>query len=404
MPRLLKDWLSSYLEFAENTEPPTSYHTWVGISVIASALERKVHMIWGHTKIYANQYIILVGPSGTARKGDAIGIGRPMMEHINIKIAAQRITPEKLISVMSESITSFIDSNKDLVYQAPISIIAAELSVFVGQKNLKLLADLTDLYDSHKSWEYETKHGYQTNKGVKTKDTISGVCVNILGGTAPDWIPTILPQEAIGGGWTSRVIFVVEPGKGQVVADPNLTPPNGVLRKKLEKDLEQIHLLIGEYHFTSDALDNYVDWYEDQEAKLKKGIFPIQDARFGGYVARRATHIKKISMCLSASRSNDIEINLEDFLRAKNLLERTEKKMAKAFSGMGKSNIAEVTDKMLNIIMAKKEVKRSEILRLLYGDIDIWTLEQVEKVLAGMKVIDIRVLIEERDVLYKYTG
>jgi len=71
---------------------------------------------------------------------------------------------------------------------------------------------------------------------------------------------------------------------------------------------------------------------------------------------------------------------------------------------MGKSNIAEVTDKMLNIIMAKKEVKRSEILRLLYGDIDIWVLEQVEKVLYGMKVIDIIQLIEERDVLYKYMG
>ena len=109
-------------------------------------------MIWGHTKIYANQYIILVGPSGTARKGDAIGIGRPMMEHVNIKIASQRITPEKLISVMAESITSFTDTDKNLVFQAPISIIAGELSVCIGQKNLKLLADLTDLYDSHKSW------------------------------------------------------------------------------------------------------------------------------------------------------------------------------------------------------------------------------------------------------------
>jgi len=158
-------------------------------------------MIWGHTKIYPNQYIILVGPSGTARKGDAIGLGRSMMEHVNLKIASQRITPEALISVMSESITTFVDSNKDLVYQAPITIVANELSVFIGQKNLKLLADLTDLYDSHKSWEYQTKHGYQTTKGkTKTTDIISGVCINILGGTAPDWIPTILPQEAIGGG------------------------------------------------------------------------------------------------------------------------------------------------------------------------------------------------------------
>lgn len=404
MPRLLNDWLEAYLEFAENTEPPISYHTWVGISVLASALQRKVHMLWGHTKIYPNQYIILVGPSGTARKGDAITLGRPLMEHVNIKIASQRITPEALISVMSESITSFIDDNKDLIFQAPISIIANELSVFVGQKNLKLLADLTDLYDSHKTWEYETKHGYQTKKGIKTKDTISGVCVNILGGTAPDWIPTILPQEAIGGGWTSRVIFVVEPGKGQVIANPNLKPPNNVLYDKLKKDLEQIHLLIGEYHFTNDALDSYVDWYEDQEEKLKNGIFPIQDSRFGGYIARRATHVKKVAMCLSASRDNEIEINLKDFERARDLLEKTEKKMTKAFKGMGKSNISELTDKVLSIIMAKGKIKRSEVLRFLYGDIDIWTLEQVEAVLYGMKVIEIIHLPTEKDVVYEYIG
>ncbi|KKK95539.1 hypothetical protein LCGC14_2671770, partial [marine sediment metagenome] len=30
MPRLLSDWLEAYLKFAENTEPPTSYHMWVG--------------------------------------------------------------------------------------------------------------------------------------------------------------------------------------------------------------------------------------------------------------------------------------------------------------------------------------------------------------------------------------
>ena len=404
MPRLLNDWLQSYLKFVENTEPPTSYHTWVGISVIASALQRKVHMIWGHTKIYANQYIILVGPSGTARKGDAMSIGRPMMEHVNIKIASQKITPEKLISVMAESITSFTDTDKNLVFQAPISIIAGELSVFIGQKNLKLLADLTDLYDSHKSWEYETKHGYQTKSGLKTKDVISGVCVNILAGTAPDWIPTILPQEAIGGGWTSRVIFVVEPGKGQVVANPNITPPDSVLQEKLKKDLEQIHLLIGEYVFSTDALDAYVAWYEDQEKKLKAGIFPVQDSHFGGYAARRATHIKKLSMCLSASKDNEVEITLDDFERARELLEKTEKKMPKAFKGMGKSNISEILDKVLSFIISKHKVKRSEVLNFLYGDIDMWILEQVEGIMTGMKVVEITILNTERDVLYEYVG
>ncbi len=403
MARLLNDWLSGYIEFGENTEPPLSYHTWVGLSILSSSLQRKVYMHWSHSKIYPNQYIVLVGPSGTARKGDAMGLGRPFMEHIGLPIASQSITREALIRVMGEGMTSYLDRDGKLRYQAPITIVSAELTVFVGQKNLKLLGDLTDLYDSQDSWTYETKHGYEGKKGSnQTKDSISGVCVNILGATAPDWIPTILPKEAVGGGWTSRVIFVVERGKGKIIANPNLTPPDEVLRDKLNKDLEQIHLITGEYLFDDEALDLYVHWYNNQEQKAKKGIFPITDGRFGGYLARRATHIKKVGMCLSASRGEDLLINARDFRRALNLLELAESKMAMAFKGMGISDIAEVTDKFLTYMIARQECKRSEVVRYMYGDIDSWTLEKVEKLLMQMKVLQVKFLPNEDDAIYTY--
>ncbi len=147
-----------------------------------------------------------------------------------------------------------------------------------------------------------------------------------------------------------------------------------------------------------------MDWYEDQEKKLKAGIFPVQDARFGGYAARRATHIKKIAMCFSASRNNEIEITLGDFEKARRILEKAERNMSKVFKGMGKSKIAELMDKVLSVVKSKKQIKRSEVLRFLYGDIDIWTLEQVERVLVGMKIIEVIILNEEQDALYKYTG
>ena len=75
-------------------------------------------------------------------------------------------------------------------------------------------------------------------------------------------------------------------------------------------------------------------------------MFPIPDARFNGYTSRRATHLKKIGMCLSASRGSDLIIHKEDLDRSLKLLEITERKMSSTFRGMGTSNLADVIDKI----------------------------------------------------------
>ncbi len=273
--------------------------------------------------------------------------------------------------------------------------VSDELSVFLGQKHIKFLADLTDWYDSRDVWTYETKH--------QGTDRLMGVCLNLLGATAPDWLPSILPQEAVGGGWTSRTIFVVEEYKGKVVPDPNIVGVNEALKENLAADLEQIHLLTGLIVFSDKALACYIEWYKRQEAGIKKGIFPVPDPRFAGYTARRATHIKKVCMALSASRGDDMIVTLKDFNRGVAILEATEKKMSRAFGGLGKARFADITNSVLNYIMARKKIMRSELLRRFRGDIDSWSLEQIERVLEQMKVIRIT-LKDDGDVEYTYTG
>ena len=68
MARALKDWIDSYLDFVDNSEPPQMFKLWCAISVIASALERKCYLSWGTLTFYPNIYIVLVAPSGKARK------------------------------------------------------------------------------------------------------------------------------------------------------------------------------------------------------------------------------------------------------------------------------------------------------------------------------------------------
>jgi len=395
--RRLNDWLESYIKFTQNTEPPLSFHVWSGISTLASALQRRAYMVWGHETIYPNQYIVLVGPSGKSRKGVAIGIARDLMQSVRISITAQRITREALYKFMKDSTVAFTDkTTRRYKFQCPVTAIATELQVFLGMKNVEFLAELTDWYDSLDEWTYETKWS-----GV---DRIIGMCFNLLGGTAPDWLPSILPAEAVGGGFTSRIIFVVEEAKGKTVTNPNKYKEDLKLRDDLAYDLEQILLLSGEMKFTDEALAVYEKWYGEEDERLNLGTQDIVDPRLAGYNSRRATHVKKISMAISASRSNDLVITLEDFDRALTLMTTTEKKMPRVFTGLSRGRFAEAIEDVLYILASRRVITRSQILRENYLKIDTFVMDAVETMLEEMQVIKIDRTKGLGDKIYTYTG
>lgn len=396
MTRKLNDWLSSYIQFTKETEPPLSFHTWCGVSIIASTLQRRCRLVWGHDELFPNHYIILIGPSGQTRKGAALALARPFLEYVGIPIAANRVTNEKLCRYIADSCSSYNGPNNEVRLQCAATIWSSELHVFLGRANVDLLAALTDWYDCLNNWEYDTKH--------EGRDEISGLCVNILGATAPDWLPSMLPNEAIGGGFTSRITFVVEEYKGKVILDPNEVGVDEDLRDELLKDIEKIKLLSGDFTMDDKALDAYKRWYSAGENKIKKGHFAVPDPKFNGYCSRRATHIKKLAMVLSASRGDDLTIRLEDFNRARVLMEAAEKKMPRAFSGLGRARFSDLTDGVLTFIMRRRKCKRSELLQKFYRDVDAWTLEQIERVLEQMKVVRVVRLTEENDAEYTFIG
>lgn len=377
--RKLENWLSSYMEFTENSESPTSYHLWTGISCIAAALQRKVWMRWGHTTIYPNFYTVLVGPSGRARKGEPIDIGRGIIDEINISTIGDDNTQEAVIRLMKKSEKSFSTKDGQPHYQSAVSCFTEELAVLTGYQNGTFLAYLTQWYDSRDKWSRFTKH-----QGI---DKLVGVCFNLLASTAPDWLPHILTREAIGGGFTSRIIFIAEEGKKQTITDPNEFPPDMDLRNSLVHDLEIIHTLCGEIKFDNEAKDVYKKWYWEQDQMVKRGELILPEAVFGGYISRRATHIKKICMAISMARGNSMVITLEHFEEALNLLTKAEMKMSSVFKGIGRAKYTEEMNLVLKLIKTRGSVLRSEILSILHRDVDMTALREITETLVGMNAI-----------------
>jgi hypothetical protein len=303
-----------------------------------------------------------------------------MLQEIGIRMAAEATTRESLIrELRTASDTTINTETGQMILHSSLTIYAQELTVFLGYNNLQLLSDLTDWYDCRTRWIYRTK-----NMGT---DDITGVWVNLFGATTPSLLQTTLPADAIGGGLTSRMIFVFEAKKGKTVPIPFLSEHQESLRPQLVHDLESMNLLTGQFKHSTEFVNSYMHWYIHQEENP-----PFQDDRLAGYVERRANHILKLSMIMSASRTSEMYISGSDFERARVLLEETERNMPRAFSGVGRSALASVTARINAVIHEHGTMDSQEITRRFSHDADSFGLNKaMETLIASGAVVCSRV-------------
>ena len=396
--RELQDWLDSYLTYTYNSEPPLMYHTWAGLSLIAGALQRKVHLKWGFETIYPNMYVILVGPAGRSRKGVALGIAKSMLTNIpGVSVAPESSSREAIILAMKRAISNYEEPHSGQIkIHCSLTAFSEELSVLLGQGDIKLLANLTDWFDSKDTWSYET-----VGRG---RDALEGLCFNLLGATAPEWIQSMLPPEAIGGGFTSRCIFIVEEKKRKTVSKHQLTEEELDLGEKLQRDLERISQVKGQFTFSQEGEDAYTSWYEEQDKLLANGKPAVEDMRFAAYCERRATHLRKLMMIVSASRNNELVIEREDFDRARKIITGAEVKMGMTFGGLGRAKNSDAQEKIMVYLKTVGVATRSSVLRKFYRDVDAETLIAIEKTMEEMKVASVKFQIGTMEKIYRWIG
>lgn len=389
--RLVPDWIDGFLEYTSNSEPPASFKLWSALSVISAALQRKCFIEWGPITFYPNIYCVLVAPSGRARKGTAMSFAEDFISDLNIHTAAEAITREALIRTLENTTDSIQTVSGELEFHSSLTIFAPELTVFLGYNNPQLLSDMTDWYDCRKKWVYRTK-----NSGT---DEIMGVYVTLFGATTPDLVRTALPLDAIGGGLTSRVIFVFESNKGKVIPSPFLTDAELALREDLKADIERIHCLRGRFNVSQSFVELWTEWYLKQEDAP-----PFDDHRFAGYIERRPNHAMKISMLCNASRSDKMIITAKDLQRAIDILTFTEQKMIHTFSGVGRSKDADIVTRVMTVIAQRKEIQMSKLQTMFYFDADKRTMEGVIDTLASMKFIKVVINGSDKTLYYLEEG
>jgi len=364
MSRHLSDWIEHYLQFTQNSESPTLYHVWTGLTAISSALRRKCYCNWGlRGYIYPNLYVALVGPPG-GRKGTAMKIAKSMLQKLELPIGSDALgSTQRLYQEIIGAEASYIEHNGLPRGHKSLSVWSEEFQVFLSDKDPMLIASLTDLFDCANSWKYST-----LSRGV---EDISNCWLTIIGAITPSLLQSRLSQDAVGGGLLSRIIFVVGYGPIKKIPLPFLTPQEEKKKQQLEEDLQQISNLSGAFFLEKDFLSAYSKWYRGSSS-----ADGIDNAQFLGYNSRRALHLNKLCMLLSASENDEMIISKTHFEKALAVLEETEVDMPNAFPGFGLAKDSDTYAKVVDFIESNRDFTFDDILSSLEFDTSKMELEE----------------------------
>ena len=378
--RNLGNWLRAYMEFTRETESPDQYHFWVACSLISAATRRQIKLNMNQFEVYPNLYVILVGPSG-ARKSNATAIGMKIASKVGIRKFADKITGAALLKDLSEATIKFV-SPTEVTLCSPILIYSSELGVFLGTDayHTGVIADLTDLYDCPSQWEKKTI--------IRESEIIVAPYVSVLAASTPQTLKDVLPIEAVGQGFTSRIIFVWGKGRRKKVPIPTWGPEYEMLQNNLVADLKTIMTIRGQFEFSPDGWECYRQFYMNQPEPEEE----FQDEKLRGYASRKATHILKLAMIVSLSDKNELVLTQTDIQSAIDGIKWMEEGLGDVFAGHGRqANSQDVVRVWRQIETGSKAVgyvSHSELMRRNFHNLSAHDLASVLETLKQAKSIE----------------
>lgn len=348
-------FIGKYMSYTDKQESPGSFHFWVGVSTLASVVQRRVFVSKGVYDVFPNLYVVLVAPSGRCRKSRAIAMGLDLISGEDwANVLADKTTPEAVLQALqygTSGMEKMQDGGKGVEFNLDACgvIRAEELSVFLNkqQYNSGMISLLTHMYDCPHTFKYLTRN--------KRPIVLNDICLNLLGGITPEWLAKDLPETVFEGGFMSRVVFVFKYWRDRNIAWPENPMPGEV--EAIRKELLKIRATArGEVSIGASARDWFTEWYERTEGDIG------EEESFSGFVERKPDTVLKLSLLLAVSEIRDI-INLQDMKTALAIVNWTQEKMFGAFSKVDISKIGQVAMKIEEYLQQAGEATQREILR-----------------------------------------
>jgi hypothetical protein len=163
----------------------------------------------------------------------------------------------------------------------------------------------------------------------------------MFGASNPEWLAKGLSEDAFGGGFMGRTIYVFQ-DEGKKIPWPERPTDMDELETRITNDLMRINELSGEFSITDEAKAYYHDWYMQ--------FNPDFNSRMSGFYERKPDHILKLAMILAVAESDKLELNKDHIRLGIKLLDEVEGLMPSAFAYIGATNEARTSQHVIELI------------------------------------------------------
>lgn len=369
------NFLEKLLDQTQEAESPRSFFLWSGLAAISAVVRKNVWINKKIYRLYPNLYIMLVARSGL-RKGYPVKLAQKLVESLEVtKVISGRNSIQSIIQELSRQWT--LESGKILT-NANGFLVNDELDSFlIDDPSAQTI--LTTLYDSfyHNSWT-------STLKG-EGKSVLKDICITMLSATNEVHLNSFLDETSVSGGFIGRTLIVHETQKSRLnplIDDDDMTEVN---TSDLKEELTRIALVTGQAKLTREAKDLYKLWYHEFNKKLDEN----PDGDSTGLSERLHDHILKVSLLLSLSESNHLQITKDHLAKSIELCVGFTINTRRVTNGRGKSELSDKNKIFLDYLLSQDNFSalRRKVLSAKYGDIDAIDLDKIVDTLTQAGII-----------------
>lgn len=319
--------------------------------------------------------MFLVARAGAGKTRAIVEMTNLLRQVPDVTFAPTSVTGASLVDRLDEAVKSDTGDWKagSMTQYNAMYIAVDELQALMPTWNEHLVAALTKFYDGH--------HYSESRRTGKVNIEIDKPNLNIICGTTPSHLLTIVKPEGWEQGLMSRIILVNSDErkfKDTFALSSNLN----TLESELVHDLQIIAKVRGRFSWTTAWQEAFHDW-------RVIGCKPTPThPRLADYAARRYTHLIKLAMVASIDRDSMV-LDECDFDTALDWMTQNELDMHLIFdSGATSVDDAAFTD-ISHWVAAQGEVMQHKLLRYAQNKVPGYMIERVVGILMQQNRIKV---------------
>jgi len=378
--------MTNYQRFMVMTgglDAPTQYLKMAWLFCVSAALERRVIFGDNQRPLFANQYMMFIGPAGLG-KGLALSEIARLLNRFPLYAPEERKKPaherkpvidpethlprkqfhslpdattyEQLVWELAETYTVYADeTGKNFTCNAAYACLEELSSLLRPKKSEDVARFLLNMYDG-KPYKYSTR--------TAGKAHIETGCLNFVAGTTPDFLEDAEENKLIGEGLLSRFLLIYAPESDRPVRFhiPKLTPEQLAHQDHLQRWLSFLGTVYGSVdHADEDTFRFLETWWTDEALRLRR----FNDERLEKAFARRKVHVIKLAMALHFSEATDMRIQRSTFEAAISLAHELERHAVDLLKSTGRNKTYGLQRKLISALRAKSPQMISEIMLML---------------------------------------